>query len=918
MNLLRNLRGGLRALFQRNARNAEIHDELSGFLDASIADKMRRGMTREAAQRAARAEIGSAEAVRQKVWSAGWESLADSIVQDIRYGLRQIRRSPGFATVAIVSLALGIGANTAIFTLINDLLLNQLPVRNPQQLVSFGDGTDSGEIASSSPGPYDIFPYEFYRRIQNQHTFQSVAAFASFSTLVSVRTGSGAAGPATQATSRLVSGTYFDVLGATPLLGRGFTAADTAAPGENPVVVLSAHYWQQELASDPNIIGRAITVNRTPFTVIGVMGPGFYGATLDQQATDMWLPITMQPQVMLQPTQLNPDSLFWIDIIARQKAGVPTAQAQAWATEQFRTFLIDRAGGQLSDLRKKQIAGTYIPLVPAATGLSYLRDQYKSPLVILLGIVGVVLLIACANLANLLLARAASREREFATRLAMGSSRARIVRQVLTETLVLSFAGGALGLGLAFWATRLLIRFIAGNVTWTALSAAPDLRILAFTMGVCALTGILFGIAPAWRSASHGVAGGLNAQGRTAMASAGRGGRLLQRSLVVGQVALALVLLTMAGLLLRTLHNLRTQNIGVDRTQLLLVQTNPKFAGYQPESLNALYERIMDRIGALPGVRSVTISGAPPMSGGSWDSPIFITGRTTSPTDTPETLLNRVAPRYFETLGIPLLRGRTIGAEDTASAPKAVVINQALADKYFPKEDPIGQSFRVADPSVAQVPWQIVGMVGNAKFNNPAEKPQPMAYLALMQLTGDDQYAYWIQAQTAGNPSQLAGEVRTAFAGIDPDLPILQMQTMTEAMDTQISVPILVSQLAGFFAGLALLLACIGLYGVMSYNVVHRTSEIGLRMALGAGRPSVQWLVVRESLLLLGFGLLLGIPAGLGATRLLRAGLFGVNPADPLTLAGAVALVTVVLLGSAWLPARRASRIDPIVALRYD
>ncbi|MFZ0633553.1 MAG: ABC transporter permease [Acidobacteriaceae bacterium] len=917
MNLLRRLSTGLRALFHPNARNAEIHEELNSFVDASIADKIRRGMSREDAQRAARAEVGSAETVREKVWSSGWESLADSIAQDIRYGLRQIRRSPGFATVAIVSLALGIGANTAIFTLINDLLLNQLPVRDPQQLVSFGDGTDNGMMESSSPGPYDIFPYEFYRRLEDQHEFQSICAFSSFPVQVSVRTGMGAPGPATQASSRLVSGTFFDVLGASPMLGRAFTASDTAAAGGNPVVVLSSHYWQQELASDPDIIGRTITVNRTPFTVVGVMRPGFYGASLDQQAPDMWLPITMQPQVMLQPSQLGPDDLFWIDVMARQKPGVPTAQAQAWATGQFRTFLIDRAGGHLSDLRRKQIAGTYIPLVPAASGLSYLRQAYETPLMVLLGIVGVVLLIACANLANLLLARAASREREFATRLAMGSSRIRIVRQLLTETLVLAFAGGALGLGLAFWATRLLIRFIVGPVTWTALSALPDLRILAFTMGVCALTGILFGIAPAWRSASHSLAGGLNAQGRTLMASAGRGGRLLQRSLVVGQVALSLVLLTTAGLLLRTLHNLRSENIGVDRTQLLLVVTNPKFAGYQPDQLNALYSRIMDRIGALPGVRSVTLSGAPPMTGGTWDSPIFITGRPTSPTDTPETLLNRVAPRYFETLGIPLLRGRTIGAQDTASAQKAVVINQKLADLYFPRGDAIGQTFRVADPSV-QGMWQIVGIVGNARFNNPAEKLQPMAYLAVTQLTGDDQYAYCIQVQSATNLSQIAGEVRAALAEIDPNLPVLQTVTMSEAMDQQIGVPILVSQLAGFFAALALSLACIGLYGVMSYNVVHRTSEIGLRMALGAGRPSVLWLVVRESLLLLALGIALGLPAGLGASRLVRAGLFGVNPWDPVTMACAVMLVTLVILAAAWLPARRASRVDPMVALRCE
>ncbi len=927
MSMLSNLMGGVRALFRRNERNAEIQEELRSFAEASAAEKMGRGMSHEDAERAARAEVGSAEMVREKVWAAGWESAADSLGQDLRYGVRQILRSPGFSIVAILSLALGIGANTAIFTLINDLLVKELPVRDPKALVSFGEGTNCCMIESSSPGAYDIFPYEFYRRIaRQQDQFEGVTAFASFPVTISVRTGTGgspaanaargpATSPATQAMSHLVSGTFFEVLGAEPVLGRTLTAADTAVTGGTPVAVISHRYWQRELGGDPGVIGRSLTINGTPFTVIGVMPASFYGVNLNEQSPDMWLPITMQPQVMLRPSLLEPDGLFWIDMMARRKAGVPVAQAQAWVTEQFRRFLADRAGGGISAGRRKQIADTYIPLLPAGSGLSYVRSRYEGPLAALMGIVGIVLLIACANLANFLLAKAASREREFSTRLALGSSRGRIMRQVLMETLVLSCAGGAVGLGLAFLGTRALIHFVVGKAGNSALSATPDLHVLGFTSGICLLTGLLFGIAPARRGSRSGVAGALHATTRTAAGA--RSGRWLPRTLVAGQVALSVVLLEAAGLLLHSLHNLRSENLGFNSANLLVIETNPKFAGYRPAQLNALYSRIVDRIDGLPGVHSAAISGGPPMSPGSWGSPIYIDGRPTAPDEDVSTRLNRVGPGYFETLGIPLLRGRAIGEEDTASSVKAVVVNQTLAERYFPKGDAIGRTFRVADPAVKGT-WQIVGIAGNAKYNSPADEANAMAYLALTQLTGDDQYAYTLQVQSVGDPDKITGEVRSALADIDPNLPILDTSTMRELVDRLIDVPTLVSQLAGFFAVLALSLACIGLYGVMTYNVVRRTSEIGVRMALGAGRGGVLWMVLRESLVLLGVGVAVGVPASLGASKLVQAGLYQVSPTDPVTLVVTVLTIAAVIVGAAWLPARRATRIDPMVALRCE
>ena len=842
----------------------------------------------------------------------------NQLLQDIHYALRQLRKSPGFTLTALITLALGIGANTAIFTVIDDLMLKQLPVHDPNMLLSFGVGTSGGVVASSSPGPYDIFPYDFYRRIAGrQDELEGICAFSSFPTMVSVRSASGTGGPATQAQSHLVSGTFFSVLGAQPLLGRVFNADDTATEGGNAVAVLSHRYWQENLSSDPGAIGRSIAINGTSFTVVGVMPAAFYGVDLNEQAPDMWLPVTMQQAVTMSAPLLKPDGLFWIHIMARRKPDVSVAEAQAWATVEFQRFLTEREGTQISALREQQIKGTFIPLLPGGAGLSHMRKAYQAPLTVLMIMVGLVLLIACANLANLLLAKAASREREFCARLALGSSRGRIVRQILTEALVLAFIGGALGLGLAFWATRILIHFIDRGAAHTALSATPDLRVLLFTFATCIVTAAMFGIAPALRGSRTNVAGALSANARTSGGTAARSNRFLPKALIVVQVTLSLVLLSVAGLLLRTLVNLKAQDIGLDRGNVLLVSTNPKFAGYQPERLNALYEQILSRVDALPGVRSASFSGGPPMSRGNWGSPIDLDGRPTPPTEDIGTQLNRVSSGYFETLGIPLLRGRTIQAIDKADGVKSAVVNKTFADRYFPNENAIGHTFTIADPAAPGV-WHIVGIVRDSKHRSPAEKPQPFAFLAVTQLKGDDQYAYWLQIRSVGDPAKITGEVRGALAGIDPNLPILETQTIDEQLDHLIDEQRFVSQLAGFFALLALTLACIGLYGVMTYNVVRRTSELGVRMALGAPRAGLLWMVLRESATLLSIGIALGIPVSLAASRAIKAGLFGVDAADPFTLIAAVLIMSAALLAGSYIPARRATKIDPMLALRYE
>jgi predicted permease len=917
--LFRSILNGIKSLLHPDKRNAEIEADVRSFRESAVEHRMRQGMSREEAERAARVEIRSVEMVRHKVWAAGWESVAESLWKDAVYGLRQVVRSPGLSIVAILSLALGIGANTAIFTVIDDLMLKQLPVRDPKMLVSFGDGSSGGVVASSDPGPYDIFPYDFYRRISTQQNkFDGICAFASFPSTVSVRTGSTTGGPATRAQSHLVSGAFFSVLGVQPLLGRVLNADDTATEGRNAVAVLSHRYWQENLSADPGIIGHSISINGTSFEVVGVMPAGFYGVELNEQVPDMWLPITMQTSVMMTPRSLlTPDGLFWIHIIGRRKAGVSLAQAQAWATAEFQRFLTERAGAQISPLRRQQISGTSIPLLPGGAGLSHLRTAYEAPLTVLMIMVGLVLLIACANLANLLLAKAASREREFCARLALGSSRGRIVRQILTEALVLAFIGGAMGMGLAFWGTRVLIHFIDKGVARTALSATPDVRVLLFTFATCIFTAVLFGIAPALRGSRTNVAGALSANARPSGGTAARSNRLLPKALIVFQVTLSLVLLTVAGLLLRTLVNLRAQDIGLDRSHVLLISTNPKFAGYQPERLNALYDQILNGINALPGIRTASLAGGPPMSRGTWGSPIDLDGRPTPPTEEINTYLNRVSAGYFETLGVPLLRGRTIQSVDKADGVKSAVVNKTFADRYFPNGDAIGHTFTIADPAAPGV-WHIVGIVRDSKHSSPAEKPQPFAFLAVTQLTGDDQYAYWLQVSSVGDPARITSEVRAALAGVDPNLPILEALTIDEQMDDLIDRQRFVSKLAGFFAALALMLACIGLYGVMTYNVVRRTSELGVRMALGAPRTGLLWMVLKESFVLLAIGVVLGIPLSVTASRAIKAGLFGVTPADPITLIAATLMMSAALLAGSYFPARRVTRINPVVALRYE
>ena len=747
MGWLINFVRGITSLFQRRHVEQELDEELQGYLEASVAHKQRNGMTAEEARRAASVELGSGNSVKHQIWSSRWESTIEGILRDIRLSARSLLKSPGFTATALLSLALGIGGNTAIFTLINQVLLRNLPVRDPQQLVTFGDSIFGGVAGGISLGDFGgYFPWDFARQMEaNPGPFQGIASYGSFSNQVSIRTheDSGTSSPdssALLAPANLVSGNYFSVIGAQPLLGRTIVPADDATPGSGAVVVLSHHFWQQSLSSDPHVVGRSISINGTPFAVVGVMPQGFHGIKQELEPVELWAPISMQTVVLQQPTMLTPHSgLYFLHLFARLSEGATAhkaefAQSQNWVNQQVRNGIREREGATIPADRQLEISRVDVPLVHAAHGVSLIRNQYGESLQILMIVVALVLLIACANLANFLLSRATTRRHEILTRLALGSNRLRIVRQGLVETFLLSIAGGLMGLGIAFAATRSLIAFVGRGNAYIDLSPIPNTGVLLFTLGVSLLTGVLFGLAPSIHAARIGTHGTLSASARTAASGGGKMARFWPKALVTFQVMFSLVLLVVAGLFLRTLRNLQDQDYGFERTYLLIADIGEHLAGYAPHQVSALHQTLLDRLSAIPGVRSAALSATPPISGGAWSSNISLSGYTPSPRENMVSILNRVSGHYFETAGISIVAGRGITPADTASSLRVAVVSQTIARKYFPKGDAIGRQLTIGIDSV-KGPWQIVGIARDTKSGDPrSNDPVRMTYIPLSQI----------------------------------------------------------------------------------------------------------------------------------------------------------------------------------------
>ncbi len=837
----------------------------------------------------------------------------EDLVKDIKYGFRGLFKRKGFAAIAVLTLALGIGANTAIFTLVNAVMLKSLPVQKPEELVLFSDTTSEGTSILDAPrsGKWDRLSYASYEYLRkNNQSFQEIAATRSGTTRLSVRRTDSQASAAARASGHLVAGTYFPLLGVRAMRGRVLTPEDdnAAAP---PATVVSYRYFEQELNSDPYTVGKNLIINGTNFTVVGVMPKEFFGERV-RRPPDFWLPLSFQPQIELRESFLEHPQAYWLMIIGRLKPGVTLDQAQSNVNLALRQFLTEQAGNQLTEQRAQSIQNTYLTLVEGSGGISGLRKFYSTPLHMLMGIVGMVLLIACANVGSLLLSRAAARKAEISLRMALGATRWRIIRQLLTESMLLAIVGGVCGVLLAQWGVTVLVRMVAEG---SPLDTRPDIGILAFTAGVSILAGLLFGLIPAIQASKSDISSAIKE--RTRMRTGFL--RLSPSSLmVVLQVGISMVLLTGAGLFARSLVKLQDQDVGFDRSNILLVGIDPRLAGYKPTELSTLYQQLIERLSSVPQVKAVSMATYSPMSGTRRSSSIQVPGRTPEPGEDLSVEDVLTGPKHAELLGVPLLSGRDIEIRDTVSAPRVAVVNATFVERFFKDQNPVGRTFTFDDETDDGAPLEIVGVVGDVKSDEVRGVVEPAVFRPILQIQDEAAYSVTLHIRTLSDPKPLAPQVRQMINQIDDKLPIFGVTTLDEQLRDSLGQERLVAQLVSFFGALALILACIGLYGVMAHGVVRRTNEIGIRMALGAGRGNIAWMILRETLYLVLGGLLIGVPAALLGARLISTQLFGMSPTDPITLIAAALILMVVALLAGYLPARRASRVNPLTALRYE
>jgi putative ABC transport system permease protein len=894
----------LRSLFRRKTVESEMDEELRFHFEKQVEKLVRSGIAPAEARRRARLEFGGIDQVKEEYREARGISFLETLVQDIRYGLRILGRTPVITFVAILSLALGIGANTAIFSLIDTVMLRMLPVQKPEELI---------QVLRKSPRagsePTSSFTNPLWEQVRDHQDIFS-GAFAWEDTHFDLSKG----GAVHLANGLFVSGDYFKTLGVRPVAGRLMNAADDQR-GCQGVAVLGYGFWQEQFGAAESAIGSTISLDHHIFQIVGVTAPGFYGVDIGQKF-DVAIPICSAALFDGKSSRLEHRSWWWLNIIGRAKPGMSEEQLKA----RLDVIAPQIFGGAVPqdwnpEEQKDFLKRTLLP-VPASTGTSGLRRQFGEPLNILMSVVGLVLFIACANIASLMLARAAARNKEIAVRKALGASRGRLIRQLLTECILLSSAGAALGILFARWGNALLVRYISTGSNQVFLDLSLDGRVLVFTAVIAVLTGTLFGVLPALRST------------RVSLSSAMKGSQAEESEhgarfrpgkwIVASQVALSLVLLVTAGLFLRSFVKLITLDIGFDRDNVLLVSANLKTAKVPPDRYLATFEDLEKRLRSLPGVVSAGRSIMTPISGFEWNNNVHVDSPDAPTGDEALVDFNFVSPGYFQTLRTPILAGRGFDGRDTKTAPQVAIINQTMVQKFFHGANPTGKYFKLDPPKPGEPATviQVVGVIKDSKYESLRENAPPTAFFPITQIPEMDESATF-ELRSLTPPAGLIPAVQESAAAVNKEIP-LQFRTLAKQVDDSLVQERLLATLSGFFGGLALLLAMIGLYGALSYAVTMRRTEFGVRMALGALPGSILRIVMKDVAVVLSAGLLSGAAISFVAVRLLEKLLFGLAARDPLTIATAMVVLSAVALLAAYLPARRAMRVDPMVALRYE
>ena len=898
----------LARIFGRRDLYRDLADEMREHLEEKTEQLVCEGMSRDEAGHAARRAFGNTTLIEERGREAWQWPRLESIWADTKYALRRLRKSPGFTSIALLTLAIGIGANTGIFTLLDAVLLKSLPVPHPEQLFIVKQGERAADKSR--------FPYLFFDQVRQQLPADAMVAAMGWPDDFYVSTSKE---PPRATEGQLVSGNYFQVFETYPVLGRLLTPDDDKKLGGSPAAVISYQYWQQNFGGDTAVIGRKLDVNHVPFTIVGVAPRGFFGARAGTQPS-FWMPLSMQSVVKYhdhysdyEAEPLKPwipqANINWLILMMRVKSPAAIPQSMTVLNQQYKsmTQYVNNSNWRQAILR------THLSLEPGQRGLANLRQQFEQPVLLLMAMAAIVLLITCANIANLLLARAMARQHALAVQLSIGAGRARIIQQMLAECMLLSIGGGILGIAVACWCTSVLPRWASGGPTAIPLNLTPDARILIFSVVVAVATGALCGFAPALQSAHVDPASALKA-GVQSIPGRDAGSRWpLRKLLVAAQVALSLVLLVGAGMFLRTLENYSQLNPGFDRNHLLNVQIDTHLVGFQPSDFPSLYQRLIDQTEAIPGVRSASITTCSLVAGCLDSSDVILSNSDGQKLAQVNAQINSISPNYFETTGIQLLRGREFATTDDASAPKVAVVNETFARRYFSNGDPVGLRFSYPDDERDH--FQIVGVVADARVNDIREPAPPLMYFPIAQNIGNID---GLEVRTAADPHWVAAQARQAIADVDPRIAIVGVATLNQAVSDNLAQPRLIARLTSIFGVLALVLACLGLYGVMSYATQRRTSEIGVRLALGSSRPSVLWLVIRETLLLAGVGATAGLVLATAGMHMASSFLFGLSPEDPPIIALATGLLLLASAIAGFVPAWRAARIEPVRALRIE